>query len=182
MTSAGWRAFPSRRRRPRSRTEGVLADRHAHCEAPFGVLTIVGRGRRLSRLSLSQLDLTATHGRPQPEALAPILVQLREYLAGARERFELDLAPQGTPFQRRVWCGLGLIPFGETRSYAWLAGILEPRSVARAVGQANGANPIAIVVPCHRVIGADGSLVGFGGGLPTKRWLLDHESRQLGLL
>jgi methylated-DNA-[protein]-cysteine S-methyltransferase len=157
----------------------LLADRYAHYEAPFGVLTIVGRARRLSRLSLTRHDLTATHGPPEPDAVAPILAQLRGYFAGDRQVFDLDLAPEGTPFQRRVWCGLGLIPFGETRSYAWLARQLHPPSVARAVGQANGANPIAIVVPCHRVIGADGSLVGFGGGLPTKRWLLAHESRQI---
>ena len=157
-------------------------DRHTHYGAPFGELTLVGRGRRLTSLSLRRLDLTSTYGPPEPAALAAVVAQLDDYFAGARQTFDLELAPQGTPFQRRVWDGLRLIPFGETRSYAWLARQLRPPSVARAVGQANGANPIAIVVPCHRVIGADGALVGFGGGLPIKRWLLAHESSQITLL
>lgn len=104
--------------------------------------------------------------------------QLAEYFAGARKIFDLPLAPRvGTPFQRRVWAALARIPCGVTWSYARLAA--ETGSVARAVGSANGANPISIVVPCHRVIGADGSLTGYAGGLPRKRWLLAHEGSAL---
>ena len=104
--------------------------------------------------------------------------QLEEYFSGARRGFALPLAPRvGTPFQRRVWQALMRIPYGATWSYARLAA--ETGSVARAVGSANGANPISIVVPCHRVIGADGSLTGYAGGLGRKRWLLAHEGASL---
>lgn len=103
---------------------------------------------------------------------------LAEYFAGRRRSFEdLSLAPEGTAFQRSVWRALCDLPYASTTSYGELAArIGRPRSV-RAVGQANARNPIGIVQPCHRVIGADGSLVGFGGGLPMKRWLLEHERR-----
>jgi methylated-DNA-[protein]-cysteine S-methyltransferase len=101
--------------------------------------------------------------------------QLAEYFAGKRSRFDLPLAPQGTEFQCRVWWELANIPFGKTISYADLATRLGRPSATRAVGAANGRNPIPIVLPCHRVIGADGSLTGFGGGLPTKQFLLELE-------
>lgn len=101
--------------------------------------------------------------------------QLSEYLSGERTTFELNLAPQGTAFQRRVWQLLLEIPFGETRTYGQLAKQLGDESLARAVGAANGANPIWIVVPCHRVIGANGSLTGYAGGLEVKRRLLELE-------
>jgi methylated-DNA-[protein]-cysteine S-methyltransferase len=101
--------------------------------------------------------------------------QLTEYFAGARVAFDLPLDAQGTPFQRRVWDALGEIPFGQTVSYAELARRTGDANAVRAVGAANGRNPIPIIVPCHRVIGANGSLVGFGGGLERKQWLLEHE-------
>src|SRR5688572_12192877 len=101
--------------------------------------------------------------------------QLAAYFAGGLRSFDLPLAPRGTPFERRVWEALRDIPFGRTVSYGELARIIGEPGAARAVGAANGRNPLPIVVPCHRVIGADGSLVGFGGGLPRKRWLLEHE-------
>ncbi len=107
--------------------------------------------------------------------------QLSEYLAGQRFRFELELRPIGTPFQCAVWRTLAHIPRGETWSYAELASAVGRPSAARAVGHANGRNPLPIVLPCHRVIGRDGSLVGFGGGLAAKRWLLDLESPWRGL-
>jgi methylated-DNA-[protein]-cysteine S-methyltransferase len=111
----------------------------------------------------------------EPNRCAETVRQLREYFDGSRTRFELSLAPEGTPFQRAVWEELARIPFGERISYGRLARrIGRPRAI-RAVGAANGANPIAIVIPCHRVIGSDGSLTGYGGGLAIKRWLLDHE-------
>lgn len=101
--------------------------------------------------------------------------QLAEYFQGRRITFNLPLAPRGTPFQMRVWRALRDIPFGETISYGELAGRIGQVRAIRAVGGANGRNPLSIVVPCHRVIGADGSLTGFGGGVERKRWLLDHE-------
>ena len=111
----------------------------------------------------------------------PVLVaareQLAEYFAGERRVFELPLAPRGTDFQRRVWLRLREIPYGRTRSYGQVAAELGlERGASRAVGLANGANPLSIVVPCHRVVGSDGSLTGFGGGLARKRHLLDLES------
>jgi len=101
--------------------------------------------------------------------------QLDEYFAGERQAFDLPLAPQGTPFQREVWFALAAIPYGQTASYAQLASSVDRPAASRAVGAANGRNPLPIVLPCHRVIGADGSLTGFGGGLPTKRFLLELE-------
>ena len=102
--------------------------------------------------------------------------QLDAYFAGELEQFDLPLAPRGTPFQRRVWEELARIPFAETISYKELALRLGDLKLVRAVGLANGRNPVSIVIPCHRVIGADGTLVGYGGGLDRKRWLLDHEA------
>ena len=103
--------------------------------------------------------------------------QLDEYFAGTRRAFELRLAPRGTEFQRLVWFALAEIPYGATWSYAELARRVGRPKAVRAVGAANGANPLPIVLPCHRVIGADGSLVGYGGGLSAKRFLLDLEGR-----
>src|SRR4051794_29262888 len=105
--------------------------------------------------------------------------QLAEYFAGERQEFDLRLAPEGTPFERSVWDELRKIPFGETRSYGEIARAIGHPGSARAVGRANGANPIPIVVPCHRVIGADGSLTGFGGGLEAKSRLLELEGLRL---
>jgi methylated-DNA-[protein]-cysteine S-methyltransferase len=101
--------------------------------------------------------------------------QLGEYFAGTRRTFDLPLAPRGTAFQQRVWERLRAIPFGATASYVEIARALGDPKATRAVGAANGRNPISIVVPCHRVIGADGALTGFGGGIERKRWLLAHE-------
>jgi methylated-DNA-[protein]-cysteine S-methyltransferase len=115
-------------------------------------------------------------------ALEHVRVQLDEYFAGTRDAFDLELAPDGTPFQLEVWDELRRIPYGETISYGELAARVDRPGAARAVGAANGQNPIAIVVPCHRVIGADGSLTGFGGGLPWKRCLLDLEAGKPSLL
>ncbi len=111
-------------------------------------------------------------------ALATVTAQLDEYFAGTRHEFDLELAPEGTPFQLAVWEQLRRIPYGETISYGELAQRVERPGAARAVGAANGQNPIAIIVPCHRVVGADGSLTGFGGGLVWKQRLLDLEQPQ----
>ncbi len=112
---------------------------------------------------------------PNADALREPREQLLAYFAGARTTFNLRLAPQGTTFQLMVWKALARIPFGQTRSYAQIAMQISAPTAVRAVGAANGRNPLPIVLPCHRVIGADGSLTGFGGGLPLKRFLLEHE-------
>ena len=113
--------------------------------------------------------------REDKAGLAQALTQLREYFDGTRQEFDLDLDPDGTPFQKEVWAALQRIPYGITTSYGELAKSLGRPSASRAVGAANGKNPIAIVVPCHRVIGKDGSLTGYAGGLTVKRALLELE-------
>lgn len=114
-------------------------------------------------------------------AFDDVRTQLDEYFAGTRQHFELPLNAGGNAFQRTVWEALTEIPYGQTTSYGKVAAAVGHPDGARAVGVANGQNPIPIIVPCHRVIGADGSLTGYGGGLPTKRWLLDHEAHHAGL-
>jgi methylated-DNA-[protein]-cysteine S-methyltransferase len=110
------------------------------------------------------------------DALAPLCRQLEEYFAGERREFELELSPAGSPFQLEVWSALRAIPYGETASYGEIAAAVGQPGAARAVGGANNRNPIAIVIPCHRVIGASGSLTGYGGGLPRKQQLLALEA------
>ncbi|HEV3287007.1 MAG TPA: methylated-DNA--[protein]-cysteine S-methyltransferase [Steroidobacteraceae bacterium] len=147
-------------------------------ESPVGTLLLAGSAR-----ALTQVHFQAGPRAFQPcaawrRAAAPfaeVTAQLAEYFAGTRQVFRLPLAPQGTPFQRTVWHALRQIPYGETVSYGELARRLGSHSGARAVGLANGANPLPLIVPCHRVIGADGSLTGFGGGLYIKRALLALE-------
>jgi methylated-DNA-[protein]-cysteine S-methyltransferase len=133
----------------------------------------------LGRLAPAGVRLVENAGRSGsgPAAtLEALKRQLGEYFAGRRRSFDLELAPRGTPFQLKVWAALREIPYGETRSYGELArGLGRPRA-SRAVGAANGANPIPIVIPCHRVVGCDGSLTGFGGGLAVKALLLDLEA------
>jgi len=104
---------------------------------------------------------------------------LRDYFAGTLHAFDLPLAPRGTPFQLAVWNALLEVPWGETISYAELARRVGKPSAVRAVGAANGANPIPVIIPCHRVIGSNGSLTGYGGGIERKQWLLAHEGRRL---
>jgi methylated-DNA-[protein]-cysteine S-methyltransferase len=117
-----------------------------------------------------------------PLALREVRGQLLEYFDGKRTTFDLPLAPSGTPFQLKVWNTLARIPFGETWSYRDLATRIDAPKAVRAVGAANGRNPLPIVLPCHRVIGADGSLTGFGGGLPLKKFLLEHEGAEMRLI
>jgi methylated-DNA-[protein]-cysteine S-methyltransferase len=114
--------------------------------------------------------------RERAGAFDDIVLQLTEYFAGRRQQFDLPLAPQGTPFQQRVWRGLLEVPYGATISYAQLAARIRQPTAARAVGLANGSNPLPIVIPCHRVIGANGKLTGYGGGLQIKERLLALES------
>ena len=122
----------------------------------------------------------AAEERPGDPVLAAAARQLEDYFAGRRTAFELPLRPRGTAFQRAVWDALRAIPPGETRSYGEIARAVGRPAAVRAVGAANGRNPLAIVVPCHRVIGAGGTLTGYAGGLEAKRWLLEHEARFVG--
>jgi methylated-DNA-[protein]-cysteine S-methyltransferase len=127
----------------------------------------------------ARVPLAMTPARGPHPVLAETERQLAEYFAGARTTFDLPLAPTGTPFQRKVWQALLTIPFGETRSYGEIAAQIGNPTAVRAVGAANGKNPISIVAPCHRVIGASGKLTGFAGGLETKAFLLALENRLL---
>jgi methylated-DNA-[protein]-cysteine S-methyltransferase len=147
-------------------------------ESPIGMLTLVGGEDTLRGLYMqtSRAPGVGADWRTASEPFECALEQLDEYFAGERRAFDLNLDPVGTPFQLRAWKALREIPFGETRSYGEQARSMGRPTAARAVGAANGANPIAIVVPCHRVIGHDGSLTGFGGGVDRKHHLLRHES------
>lgn len=144
---------------------------------PLGPIEIRANEEGLTWISFS--SETASPIDPSPIAPSPITEecarQLEAYFLGQLRDFDLPLAPRGTEFQRAVWQALSEIPFGETRTYAEQAGSLGNPKAVRAVGAANGRNPISIVVPCHRVIGANGTLTGYAGGLPRKRWLLHHE-------
>lgn len=139
-------------------------------------------GRRTVARLVARLEVEVGEPVVHDAARAAIAVrQFTEYFACERSTFDLPLAPRGTPFQRDVWAQLEAIPVGETRSYGQVATALGQPSASRAVGAANGRNPLIIVVPCHRVIGADGTLTGYGAGIDRKRWLLDHEARWLPL-
>jgi methylated-DNA-[protein]-cysteine S-methyltransferase len=149
-------------------------------EAPIGPLLVAVEDEKLAYLLLprdGKVAAIAPGWQRAPSRVAGVRAQLDEYFAGTRIDFELPLGARGTAFQRDVWNALTTIAYGETVSYATLAGRIGRPSAMRAVGAANGANPISIVVPCHRVIGADGTLTGYGGGLPTKQWLLAHERK-----
>ncbi|HET9474064.1 MAG TPA: methylated-DNA--[protein]-cysteine S-methyltransferase [Steroidobacteraceae bacterium] len=158
-----------------------------HCEdidSPVGPLRLIASGQALVGIWFSR-GRDAARGAPglvhqSSPLLARTRAQLGEYFAGERRAFDLPLDPRGTEFQRRVWQRLLHIAYGETTTYGALARELGDPDASRAVGLANGSNPIPIVIPCHRVIGADGSLTGFGGGLPIKAALLEleHSARQ----
>ena len=145
-------------------------------ETPIGALRLVSDGQHLVAIEFEDSHTIDGSDRETADSvLQCCATQLREYFAGRRTRFDLPLAPRGTDFQRAVWKALEAIPYGELRSYGEIArAIGNPRAV-RAVGAANGRNPLPIVVPCHRVVGSDGSLTGFAGGLEIKRRLLALE-------
>jgi methylated-DNA-[protein]-cysteine S-methyltransferase len=153
--------------------------------SPIGPLLLVSDAAGLRQI------MFAKNGKPAPvnpewrestPALSEPIRQLRAYFAGELEAFDLPLAPEGTPFQQKVWDELCKIPYGQTISYGELARRIGNPNASRAVGLANGSNPIPVVIPCHRVIGADGKLTGYGGGLPIKEKLLALERRQLRLV
>jgi len=158
---------------------------YSYLETPIGTLLIAGDEDAVRFIGFPKSGKArqpepdwrpATHG-----AVGEAIRQLKEYFEGRRSEFDLPLAPEGTDFQREVWRRLQEIPYGETISYGELARRIGNPNASRAVGAANGSNPLPILIPCHRVIGANGKLTGFGGGLPTKEALLALEARQLRL-
>lgn len=153
----------------------------ARVSSPIGTLALTSNGRALTGLFLTETDAMEEGGASGDDdaVLGAAREQLEAYFDMRLQQFDLPLEPHGTDFQRRVWDELKLIQFGETISYAELARRVGKPTAVRAVGSANGRNPLMIIVPCHRVIGADGSLTGFGAGIERKRWLLDHETRVL---
>jgi methylated-DNA-[protein]-cysteine S-methyltransferase len=144
-------------------------------DSPIGELLLTGDGHALTGLHMEPFRVSPDWRR-DPAAFAAAQEQLRAYFAGELREFDLPLAPHGTDFQMRVWEALRAIPYGETASYQEVAAMVGKPHASRAVGAANGRNPIAVIVPCHRVIGADGTLTGYGGGLERKRILLDLET------
>ena len=154
-------------------------------QAPFGVITVVGSDLGIRYVmfsddahpkSLEQLHISDTEIH---DSVNEAIKQLEEYFAGSRRNFELPLDLCGTEFQVAAWNALSKIPYGHTASYGQQAALIGRPKAVRAIGGANGRNPVAIVLPCHRIVGADGSLTGFGGGIAVKKWLLDHEHTML---
>ena len=153
--------------------------------APFGPVTVVAGDDGVRGVSFAgepgtgvPAGASVEHDESHP-VVARALSQLREYVAGTRREFDLPLVLEGTEFQVAAWRALARVPYGTTVSYAAQAASIGRPTATRAVGAANGRNPVAIVLPCHRIVGADGSLTGFAGGLETKRWLLAHEESVL---
>jgi methylated-DNA-[protein]-cysteine S-methyltransferase len=158
--------------------------KYTYIESPLGALLVTRDEGGITGMDLP----TARYPRRirddwerDDTAFDDVRAQLGEYFAGTRQQFDLPLNARGSAFQRAVWQALTEIPYGDTTSYGKVAAGIGHPDGARAVGVANGQNPIPIIVPCHRVIGADGSLIGYGGGLSAKRWLLDHEAHHAGL-
>ena len=145
----------------------------AFLKSPLGITKIVGDANGISEISVSDEGEVSVS---IPKELEQAVIQLQDYFEGKRNDFHLKLNPKGTEFQQRVWQELLNIPFGKTLSYLELSKKLGDIKAIRAVAAANGKNPLWIVVPCHRVIGADGSLTGYAGGLGRKKWLLEHEN------
>jgi len=162
-------------------TIDTVTQRWTRVDSPIGDLLLTSSGEGLSGLYLSthvdkgtQPEMAAGWER-EDDHFSPVVGQLEGYFAGERRTFDLQLSPVGTPFQHLVWSALREIPYGETRSYGAIAARVGKPGAARAVGLANGRNPISIIVPCHRVIGSTGTLTGYGGGLERKQFLLDLE-------
>ncbi|MEU0137601.1 methylated-DNA--[protein]-cysteine S-methyltransferase [Streptomyces sp. NPDC006296] len=164
-------------------TTSTTHRQHTVVDSPYGALTLVATDGVLSGLYMTgqrHRPPEETFGAPDPRPFTETVRQLNAYFAGERTEFDLPLDLAGTPFQRSVWAELVRIPYGETRSYGELAENLGKPGASRAVGLANGRNPIGIIVPCHRVIGASGSLTGYGGGLDRKQRLLAFERGEEG--
>src|SRR5690606_13303541 len=146
----------------------------AYIKTPLGIARIQGDENGIS--SVSVLDSDEKESDIIPDVLQDCVYQLQEYFNGKRQNFSLPLNAEGTDFQKKVWKALVEIPFGKTASYLKLSRELGDEKAIRAVASANGKNPLWIIVPCHRVIGSNGSLTGYAGGLWRKKWLLDHEN------
>lgn len=146
----------------------------AYVKTPLGIAKIEGDKHGLTAVTLLDSEEKISH--TIPEVLEDAVYQLQEYFKGVRQEFSLTLNPQGTAFQKKVWKALPQIPYGKTISYLELAKTLGDQKAIRAVASANAHNPLWIVIPCHRVIGSNGSLTGYAGGLYRKKWLLNHES------
>lgn len=150
--------------------------RYTRTASPIGVLTLVGTGRALLRIAFETEPWTPAAGDCEDAAaFAPVVAQLGGYFAGSRREFDLSLELEGTEFQKKVWLALAGTPFGTTCAYGELARRIGSAAAVRAVGAACGRNPVPIIIPCHRAVGADGRLTGYRGGLDIKRWLLAHE-------
>lgn len=161
--------------------ETAITTYYCYQDSPIGPLLLAGDGEALSLLGFPEGKMRRRHEPDWVESadkFSKVRRQLDDYFAGKLDRFEVTLAPKGTEFQETVWQALTEIPFGETWSYGDLAKHIGRPKASRAVGAANGLNPIPIIIPCHRVIGASGKLTGFGGGLPTKQYLLDLEAKR----
>jgi methylated-DNA-[protein]-cysteine S-methyltransferase len=144
--------------------------------SPIGSLLLASDGAALTAVEMEPHRAAVSAGaRADDGPFRAVIEQLAAYFAGELTQFDLPLAPHGTAFQQRVWTALLAIPYGRTTSYGELASDVGNPNASRAVGLANGRNPLAVIVPCHRVIGRDGRLTGYGGGLDRKRWLLEHE-------
>ena len=148
--------------------------------SPLGTLHLYGEGDELTTIWLPGDEPPKADDERATAVLKLARTQLDEYFAGKRRTFDVPLAPKGTGFQQIVWRALLTIGYGETWSYGQLARAIGRPAASRAVGAANGRNPLAIIVPCHRVIGSNGTLTGYGGGLPAKKWLLHHEQKHAG--
>lgn len=145
----------------------------AFLETPLGTAVIEGDENGVTRISITEEKMDTSE--VIPVSLEATVIQLKEYFSGTRQNFDLKLNPEGTEFQKEIWKQLQEIPFGTTASYLELSKVFGNPKAIRAVAAANGKNPLWIVVPCHRVIGTDGSLTGYAGGLWRKKWLLEHE-------
>ncbi len=161
----------------------LTASAHTIMDSPIGLLTLVTREGGLAGLYMTEhrhIPPQDTFGPRVTATDVPVLArtaeQLSAYFAGEVADFDIDLSTSGTPFQHRVWAALREIPYGATVSYGELAAVLGQPTASRAVGLANGKNPISIIVPCHRVVGANGSMTGYGGGIERKQWLLSFEN------
>lgn len=158
--------------------------RYCHHDSPVGPLLLAGEGSALRLLSFPSGDkaVSPQEGWPfDPSPFDVVRRQLDGYFSGQLRAFSLPLDIRGTDFQKKIWASLATIPYAETRSYGDIARSLGSPGASRAVGAANGANPLPIILPCHRVIGSSGALTGFGGGLDTKTWLLQHEATVAGV-
>jgi methylated-DNA-[protein]-cysteine S-methyltransferase len=156
----------------------MAAELRAFYRSPIGIIEIVGTGQDITAVNFVR---RRPRGAARPHSsLRAAVAQIDEYFCGKRKEFSLSLHLEGTEFQKKAWQQLVRIPYGKTATYAEVAAAIGRPEAVRAIGQANHRNPVSIIIPCHRVIGSDGRLVGYGGGLWRKEWLLAHERKNAG--